>query len=267
MNRPRLIWLACWTAAAMAAESAPERGKRVVEEALQALGGPAFQKVEDRLESGRAYSFFNGELNGLSIARIYTRYLVRPEPPIPGKLNQRERQSFGKVESSAVLFTEEGAWEITYRGAKPLEDLRYANYQDSVQRNIFYILRQRLGEPGLTFYSMGSDRYNNHPVEIVDITDATNLTVTVYFDQFSKLPVKQTFRRRNAEFKDFDTEVSLFAKFRDVGGGVKWPFDIRRDRNGEKIFEMYADSVTINKNLTDDLFMLPANLKILPKPK
>ena len=251
----------------MAAETAQARGKRVVDEALAVLGGPAFLKMEDRLETGRAYSFYNGELNGLSIARIYTRYLARPEPPVPGKLNQRERESFGKVEASAVIFTEEGAWEITYRGAKPLEDLRYANYKDSVQRNIFYILRQRMGEPGLTFYSMGSDRYENRPVEIVDITDAENLTVTVYFDQFSKLPLKQIYKRRNPQFKDFDTEVSLFGKYRDVGGGVKWPFDIRRDRNGEKIFEMYADSVTINKNLTDDLFTLPANLKILPKPK
>lgn len=251
----------------MAAETAQARGKRVVDETLAVLGGPAFLKMEDRLETGRAYSFYNGELNGLSIARIYTRYLARPEPPVPGKLNQRERESFGKVEASAVLFTEEGAWEITYRGAKPLEDLRYANYKDSVQRNIFYILRQRMGEPGLTFYSMGSDRYENRPVEIVDITDAENLTVTVYFDQFSKLPLKQIYKRRNPQFKDFDTEVSLFGKYRDVGGGVKWPFDIRRDRNGEKIFEMYADSVTINKNLTDDLFTLPANLKILPKPK
>ena len=30
---------------------------------------------------------------------------------------------------------------------------------------------------------------------------------------------------------------------------------------------MFSDSVEINKNLTDDLFTLPGNLKILPKPK
>ena len=83
---------------------------------------------------------------------------------------------------------------------------------------------------------MGSDRYENRPVEIVDITDAEGLTVTVYFDQFSKLPVKQIYKRRNPEFKDFDTEVSLFGKYRDVGGGAKWPFDIRRDRNGAEDF-------------------------------
>ena len=125
----------------------------------------------------------------------------------------------------------------------------------------------RLGEPGLEFYFQGTDFWENRPVEKVDITDADNLTVTVFFDQFSKLPVRQVFRRRNPQYKDFDTEVSVFAKYRDVGGGVKWPFDVRRDRNGEKVFEMYADSVQINRNLTDELFTLPATLKILPKAR
>ena len=55
--------------------------------------------------------------------------------------------------------------------------------------------------------------------------------------------------------------------YRDVGGGVQWPFDIRRDRNGEKIFEMFSESVEINKGLKDDLFTLAANVKILPKAK
>jgi hypothetical protein len=48
---------------------------------------------------------------------------------------------------------------------------------------------------------------------------------------------------------------------------VKWPFDIRRDRNGDKIFEMYSDSVEVNKGLTDNLFTLPAKIKMLPKAK
>ncbi|HEY1341282.1 MAG TPA: hypothetical protein VGF59_27420 [Bryobacteraceae bacterium] len=255
--------LAICCAAAGAAETAQERGKRVVYEALAAMGGDAYQHMEDRVESGRAYSFFREQLAGLSVAKIYTRYLA----PTPGKLSLRERQAFGKDESSAVLFNESGAWEITFRGARPLEDIRYQNFIDSRLRNIFYILRERLNEPGLILYSQGSELYNNLPVEVVDITDADNRTVTVYFSQSTKLPVKQTFRRRNPQFKDFDTEVSEFAKYRDIGAGVKWPFDVRSERNGEKIYEMYAESVVVNKDLKDDLFTLPANMKILPKPK
>lgn len=250
-----------------AAETAQDRGKRVVQEALAALGGDAFLKMEDRVESGRAYSFYRGEISGLSVARIYTRYITPPSVPQPGKVYLREREAFGKDEADAVLFNENGAWEITFRGAQPLPDLRAANFRDSTRRNIFYILHDRLKEPGLSFYSQGTDRWENRPVEVVEITDADGNAETVYFDAFDKLPVRQTFRRRNPEYKDFDTETTLFAKYRDVGGGVKWPFDIRRDRNGEKIFEMYSESVEINRNLTDNLFTLPAKIKMLPKAK
>jgi hypothetical protein len=249
-----------------AAETAQQKGKRVVDDAIAALGGDAFLHMQDRVESGRAYSFYNQQLSGLSVAHIYTRYLTRPEPPVPGKLLVRERQAFGKNEDSGyILLTEDAAWEVTFRGARPFEDQRFANYKDSTLHNIFYILRQRLGEPELSFYSQGSDMYENRPVNVVDITDADNITVTVFFDQSTKLPVRQTYKRRNPEYHDFDTEVTEFAKYRDVGGGVMWPYDIRRERNGQKIYEMYSDSVEINKDLKDSLFTLPGNVKILKK--
>jgi len=245
-----------------ASETAQQRGKRVVYEALAALGGDAYLHMEDRVESGRAYSFYREQIQGMTVAKIYTRYLA----PVPGKLSQRERQVFFKNESDIVLFTEENAWEITFHGAKPLEAKRYATYKDGVLRNIFYILRQRLNEPGMDFYSRGADLYENRPVEIVDITDAANQTVTVYFNQLSKLPERQIFKRRNEEYKDFDTEVSTFANYHNVNG-VKWPISIRRERNGDKIFEMYSDSVEINKDLKDDLFTLPTKFKMPAKAK
>ena len=59
----------------------------------------------------------------------------------------------------------------------------------------------------------------------------------------------------------------MFAKYRDVGGGVMWPMSMKRERNREKIFEIYSESVQINKNLTDDLFTLPEKMKVLPKAR
>jgi hypothetical protein len=234
----------------------------VVYEALQALGGDAYLHMEDRVESGRVYSFYREQVQGTAVAKIYTRYLV----PVPGKLSQREREAFFKDESDVVLFTENGAWEFTFHGASPVEDKRYTAYKEGTLRNIFYILRQRLQEPGLDFYSRGSDLYENRPVEIVDITDADGLTVTVYFNQLTKLPERQVFKRRNPDYKDFDTEVSTFANYHNAEG-IKWPISIRRERNGDKIFEILSDTVQINKNLKDDLFTLPAKVKMLPKAK
>jgi hypothetical protein len=253
------ILFAC-AALGCAAETAQQRGRRVVDEALAALGGPKFLAMEDRVEKGRAYSFYREQLEGLSVATIYTRYVA----PTPGKISVRERENFGKDESYGVLFNETGAWEITYRGARPLDQKRVDTFRDGTLRNVFYILRQRMKEPGMEFYSRGSDLWENRPVEIVDITDDAGLTTTVYFSTLDKLPVRQVLKRRNEQYKDFDSEETIFAKYRDVGGGVKWPMSIRRFRNNEKLFELYSDSVQINKNLTDDLFTLPASIKILP---
>jgi hypothetical protein len=134
-------------------------------------------------------------------------------------------------------------------------------------RNIFYILRMRLNEPGLVMESRGAEVEDNQPVEIVDITDAENRVVTVYFHRSTKLPVKQIYFRRDDKTRDRFEEVTVFSKYRDVGGGVQWPFNMERKRDGEKVFEIYSESVSINQGLTDNRFTLPGNIKILPKAR
>jgi hypothetical protein len=261
MTRFALLLLCAGIAAA---QSAQEKGKRIIDETLAALGGERFLAMRDRVETGRAYSFYEDKLRGLSVAHIYTRYLTRPEPPQADFLGVRERQSFGKNQDSAVLFNEDGkGWQISFRGARPLDEALLARFRDTTQRNIFYILRQRLGEPGMIIETRGSEVWSNLPVEVVDITDAANRVVTVYIHQSTKLPVRQVFFRRDPQTKERNEEVTVFSKFRGVNG-VQWPHVIQRERNGEKIFEMYAESVAVNQGLTDDLFTLSATLKLLP---
>jgi len=247
------------------AEDSQTRARRVIDEAIAALGGPAFLNMQDRSESGRVYSFYREQLTGLATATIYTRY----QPPSdPHLLGVRERDSFAKShkdehEMYADLFTNDGVWDISYRGVRPLPKDRLPRYKESQRHNIFYILRLRLHEPGMIFESQGADVLDNRPVEIVNITDADNNTTTVYFDQTTKVPIRQVFYRRDPVTKDRDEEVTVFSKYRDVGGGVQWPFDIQRMRNGEVIFQIYAESVKINQGLADSLFELPQNAKML----
>src|SRR4026207_1328062 len=94
-----LLAACCSWHPAVAAETAQERGKRVVNEALQALGGQAFLKMEDRVESGRADTFSREQLAGLPAPNFSPLSPTRPEPPQAGKIHMRERQAFGKDES------------------------------------------------------------------------------------------------------------------------------------------------------------------------
>lgn len=248
----------------LAAETNLERGKRLVNEGLAALGGDRYLNMQDRVEAGRAYSFYREELNGLTVAKLYTRYLPNVTDTA-NKLAVREREFFGKKQESSVLFTEDEGYDITFRGARPIPTEQFNRYRESTLRNILYILRVRFHEPGMIFEARGSDVLSNRPVEIVDVTDAQNRTTTVYFDQVTKLPLRQVFYRRNPETKDKDEEVTEFSKYRDLGGGVQWPFTIHRERNREKIYEMFAETGELGKKVSDDLFVLPSSIKLLKR--
>jgi hypothetical protein len=249
----------------LGAETPEQRGKRVVDECLQALGGDRYLNMENRVETGRAYSFYRDSLTGLSIATIYTRY-DSGVTDTAHNLAQHERDNYGKKEDYGTLFTDKEAWDVTYRGARPLPADRFARYKETTLRDVFYIIRVRLQEPGWILESKGADVIENRAVEIVDLTDADNLTTTVYFDRITKLPVRQAFFRRDPVTKDRTEEVTHFTKYRDAGG-VQWPFAIERDRNGEKIYEIFSTSVEVNdKKVADNLFLLPSTIKLL-KPE
>lgn len=243
-----------------------ERGKRVVMDGLAALGGERFLAMEDRTETGRAYTFYREELSGLAEAVIYTRYLPASGPD-SSQLRVRERQSFTRnaKEVSAVLFAGGQGYEITFRGARPLPDDTVERYRISMLHNVLYILRTRLNEPGMVFDSKGLDVWMNQPVEIVDFIDAQNDVVTVYFHQSTKLPVRQVYYRRDPKTRVRIEEVTEYGKFRETGGGVVWPMNVLRTRDGDKIYEMFASEVTINQHPSESLFILPTGIKILKK--
>jgi hypothetical protein len=255
-GRLAALLLVCATLS-WAQTAAEKRGKKIIDDAIQALGGQNFLTMEDRIESGRAYSFYRDRLSGLSIAKIYTRYLTVAPDKSGEELGLRERQAFGKNEDSSVLFTESGGWEITWRGSKDLPKDQVDRHRDSTLRNVLYILRQRLHEPGMIFESRGADVVENQPVEVVDITDSENRVVTVYFHQINKLPVRQVYTRFNREMKQRDEEVTRFSRYREAGAGVQWPHEITRERNGEKVYEIFSEKVAINQSLTDNLFTVP----------
>jgi hypothetical protein len=255
-------------AAGQAKESAEVRGKRVIDDAIAALGGQKFLSMQNRIESGRAYSFFHDKISGLSIAKIYTSY----DPVAPGKtgvdLGVLEREAFGKNEDSYVLFNDMGAWEVTFRGAKPLDKERIQRYHDSTMNDVFYILRQRLHEPGLIFESRGVDVIDNMALDVVDITDSQNRVVTVYFQQATKLPARQSWVWRDPETKERNEEITRFSRYRNVDG-IQWPHSISRERNGDKVYDIFSESVVINQDFPEDLFANPTGPATKPgvKPK
>lgn len=239
----------------LAAQPDPKRGREIVDQAIAALGGQKFLSMRNRTEAGRMYTFYREQLSGLAHARLYTLYTER---------GQIERQSIGKdKEDYAYLLTEDESMTVTYRGVRPFPKAQQERYKDTTQRNVFFMLRNRLNELGMIVEFKETAVFDNNPVEIVDFTDAENRTVSVYFHRTTHLPMRQVFKRRDPESRMLSEETTVYNKYRDVNG-VKWPWSIVRYRDGNRVFELYSESVVINNDKIDKaLFAPPSGSKRL----
>lgn len=243
------------------AQTTSAKAKQIIDQSIAALGGEHFLKMQTRVESGRVYSFFRDQLSGLAIAKIYTEYAS--EKPAKG-LAVREREVFGKKEDYSVLFLGDQAWDLTFRGARPITDENWQKYLRTTENDILYILRVRHDEPGMQYDYVGTDVYQSVHVEKVDITDSEDRTVRVYFDHNTMLPVREEFSWIDPDTKYHNDEATDFDKYRNAGG-VMWPYTVERERNGYKTYQKFAEKVEIDQSLPAKMFELPPGVKLLKK--
>lgn len=244
------------------AQSRQERGKQLLEECLRAVGGTAFLAVNNVVQTGRAYSFYRQNLRGLAVITVYTKYEPMRSSEDPDWLPVSRREVYTKKGDYYALFQNGKGWEVTFRGARPFPGDYLRRYRDSTRRNIFYILRYRLQEPGMYYYYKGTEIIDNVPTDAVEITDSQNDSVTIYLRMPDHLPVQQVYTRRDPKTRIPHEEKSIFSKYRREGG-VLLPWNIRSERNGEKIFELFGRTAALNQDLKDDFFSLK-EIQILP---
>ena len=243
-----------------AAETAKDRGKRLIEKTIAALGGDAFRNMQTRTEIGRASSFYHERLTGFTVARMYTKYL---DPDGKTGIYELQRQVLGKKQEDTILFTTNDAYEVTYRGAKPLPDEQVKQFHETTLHNIFYILRERMNEPEIEFEAAGADVIENQPVEAIDIYDSENRNTRAWVNSDTFLPVMQRFYSRDPVLHDRREEITRFSKYRDAGNGVMWPHAIERERDTEKVFQLYSEQVKVGDPLPDTMFELPNGITML----
>ena len=245
--KPSLLTLIVVAILRAQAPAPPNKGKELVDQAIKALGGEAFLNMHTRHSNGRIYAFFHDQMYGYDIANIYTQYL---DDKSTKGVQLRERQVLGKKQDYSYLYLPDQGFDITFRGARPLPDDRWDTYVRSTTNDVLYWLRCLFhDEPGMQYDYVGNQVLITNHVEVVDITDAKDNTIRVYFDYNTKLPVRQTFKWLDPETKEHNDEVTDFDKWRNAGDGIMWPFTIERQRNGYKVYQMFANTVEINGEL------------------
>ncbi len=260
--------LAAFAAAApsLLAETRQEKGKRLIEQARESIGGDAFLDIRTSVRAGRAYSFYNRQVRGLARITIYDRF-EEPKPEADADwLPISRREVYTEKGDYYALFLNGKGYEVTYRGAAPQPEDYMQRYRLASRRDIFYFMRYRMNEPGLYYYYTGTEIIDNTPCDAVDITDAEGEAITVYLRQSDGLPLSQVYLRRDPKTRIPYEERSVFGRYREVGPTLL-PWIIRRERDGDKVFELFANSYRTNAALDPKIFSLEKGVKMLsPDP-
>lgn len=259
--------VAAWLSPAPAgAESRQQLGRRLLNECLEALGGERFLNVRDLVQTGRAYAFYRENIKGLAVITIYQNYGPIEKDAASDWLPVSRREVYTEKGDYYTLFERGQGWEVTYRGARPLARERMVRYRESVRRDIFYFLRYRLDEPRMYFYHRGVEIIDNVPTDAIDVTDSQGDGVTYYLRQSDRLPVQQVYQRRDPKTKIVSEERTVYSKYRDVSG-VTVPWNVRREEDGAKSFELFGRTAEVNPGVDPSLYQLDKRITVLPESR
>ncbi len=245
-----------FAASAVAQGVSSPKAEEILNETIHVLGGKAFQTMRTVEEAGRAYAFRRGSLSALAIIRIVRKY-PDPESAPAGAPAVLEHQYYGQKEDTAAMTLYDRAFDITYRGYTPVDEENTARIREGWLHNFFYIARQRLPREKYIVEYIGTDLINNQPVVGIRLVDPEFRVTELWVHRTTKLPIRQSFTRRDPKTNLPIEEVTEWDKYREVGQGIQWPFYIRRESRGQKVFEMFASGVTVNGAVSDAVFQLP----------
>ncbi len=168
----------------MMPEQSVAKGKQILGELINGLGGPGYTEVRESLCQGRRALFgHNGELTGYIDFNDYRRYPDKDRTEYIGKgrntllaaLIGVDGLDFARGGIIITVYNGDHGWTLDRSGVSELPATSVADFQEQVKRSIDNLLRLRLKEPGMAIRFDGSDTVD---LKQVDVDAAPNLSRT-----------------------------------------------------------------------------------------
>ena len=247
-----------------AGKTTEERGRNLLKQMVEALGGPAWLERHDMQIHGRNAAFFRGQPNGNNIE--YSAWRQFSGPGTPPKADA-ERIGFitdksmffpGKKIDIVQVWTGDNGYEVTYKGRAALPKEQVEDYYRRKFHSIESVITFWLKQPDVMVIAEGTSMVERRLADKVTILSANNDSVTLELDASTHLPLRRTFEWRNTQFKDHDEDVEQYDDYHDIQG-LPTAFTISRYRNGDLATQRFLDKIQYNQSLSPELFN-PDNL-------
>jgi hypothetical protein len=230
------------TPAVNIADPGDPRARLLLQQMVTALGGSGWLAIRDSVAQGRTASFFQG--NPTEQLTEFQQLHLAPD---------QDRIELNKQHDVIEIFTPKVGVEITFKGRQYLPQ---AAVDDVIRRrahSIEAIGHVWMKDPTSIFFYMGTELVGRRQADIVRIVNAQNDNVTLDLDTETHLPLRRTFRWRNATYKDFDEDSEEYDTYQTVQG-FPTPFNVTRYHNGELVAQRYIVHMDYNVDLDPALF-------------
>jgi hypothetical protein len=230
-----------------------QKARAVLDQMIEALGGQAYLNAEDYYAEGRSGGFHNESLESWSL--IY-RYWKWPD---------KDRIEITKQRDIVQLYLGDNAYEITYKGIRPLAPEKDERLRQALTRRHYSlenVLRKWLKEPGILLLDEGPSVSEGQMAEKITIINSKNESVTLLVSPDTHLPLEKRFSTRDPRYRERDEESLIYGNWKVIQG-INTPRMTLIRRNGETISQQIILNITYNTHPSDVLFD-PAVAKINP---
>jgi hypothetical protein len=225
----------------MPAQSAA-KAKQLIQEAVGALGGQAYLNVHDSTCTGHLGDFeHSGDLSGFEHFIDYT------EPPF------KDRQENLPKRNIIEIYNGDKGWVLDRGGVSEAAASDVARFQEDTKIDLDNILRHRIHEPDMVFRYAGPDIVDLKEADWVELVDSNNRTIRIAFARDTHLPIRKVVEIRDPKTQMRSQETEYYSLYHPIDG-IETPFQIARERNGMKVFQVFFDKCDYNTNLSDSLF-------------
>jgi hypothetical protein len=245
------ITLACIVAPTRAVAQEPDvltpdqssaKAKQILQQAIAGLGGPAYLNVKDLTLEARLGQFdHSGQLRG------YAKIIDITQPPLKDRTENLPKRNIITVRNG------DKGWDLDRGGVSEATITDMATYEEDIKKDIDNILRNRIKEPGMIFRYAGLDVVDYQESDWVELVDSENRTFRIAVSRSTHLPVRKVVDTRDANTRMRSEEIEYYSNYHPING-IQSAFQITRERNGIKIYQVFFDKFEYNTGVSDSLF-------------
>lgn len=241
-------------------EQSAAKAKHVLDQLVDALGGPGYLQVRDTDCTGRLAQFeHNGDLSGYTNFRDYWHLpdKNRTEYEVKGAKGGLLGVLIGSIPFKGgtiiEMYNGEDGWTMDRGGVSEQSAVNISDFKEQTKRDIDNVLRFRLKEEGMLFRYGGMDLVDMKPVEWVELVDRDDRTFRYAVLQSSHLLARSIVVTRDETTRERTEEVTSYGNYH-MQGQVMAPLQVERKRDGRRLFQAFFDTCSFDQHFPPDFF-------------